>query len=257
MSVLKYLDTIIDEDPERFLKFISVSCDAIKFEDSCCNSCPLRTEEHTCIFKERTVVPPDSWDFWADDAPKSDKDRSKLYMRHQKIHITDILPAFKKKRAKVIEPTPIELPEIPEFVVEYVEAYANLLLILYDAVESVEEQFKYRFYTDDTLACMNQTLLNKLNNLAEARYMRYHVDYSKVFELFDVQCTRQYIKGTRQPLKESEVLCTIIPKDPEQCYAAYKFLTTTEDIEYYAERYNAEQFIKAYARGTFSGGYYS
>lgn len=247
MSVLKYLDTIIDKDPERFLKFISVSCEAIKFEDSCCNSCPLRTEEHTCIFKERTVVPPDSWDFWADDTPKTDKDRSKLYMRHQKIHITDILPAVKKKRAKVIEPTPIELPKIPEFVVEYVEAYANLLCILEDAVETIRENFYGVFSDDDSVARMNDQLQHKLNNLAEGRYMRYHVDYSKVFNLFDVHCHRQY-------LKESEVSCSIIPRDPKQCYEAYKFLTTTEDIEYYTERYNAERFIKAYARGAFNGG---
>lgn len=246
MSVLKGLDKIIDADPERFLKFISVGCDAIKFEDSCCNSCPLRTEDHTCIFEERTVVPPDAWDFYPDDTPKTDKDRSKLYMRRQKIHITDILPTFKKKRAKVIEPTPIELPKIPEFVVDYVEAYANLLCILEDAVESVIEQFKYRFCTDNTIACMTQALQNKLNNLAEGRSMRYHIDYSKVFELFDVQCIRQYAK-------ESEVLCSIIPIDPKRCHEAYTFLTTTEDIEYYTERYNAEQFIKAYVRGAFNG----
>lgn len=247
MSVLKYLDTIIDKDPERFLKFISVGCDAIKFEDSCCTSCPLRTEDHTCIFKERTVVPPDAWDFWADDAPKTDKDRSKLYMRHQKIHIVDILPAFKKKRAKVIEPTPIELPKIPEFVVDYVEAYANIFCILKDAAESVINQFKYSFCTDDTIECMNQTMQNKLTNLAKDRSIRYHVDYSKVFELFEVQCSRQYAK-------ESEVLCSIIPIDPKRCHEAYTFLTTTEDIEYYTERYNAERFIKAYARGAFNGG---
>lgn len=97
------------------------------------------------------------------------------------------------------------------------------------------------------------TLQNRLHNLAEGRYMRYHVDYSKVFKLFEVQC----IQRIRQDAKELDITCTIIPKDAEQCYEAYKFLTTTEDIEYYTERYNAERFIKAYAKGTFSGGYFS
>lgn len=249
MSILKYLDTIIDKDPERFLKFISVGCDAIRFEEPCCDSCPMRLDNSKCVFSELTVVKPMDWDFDPDDLPKTDKDRSKLYMRRERIHIADILPTFKKKHAKPIEPIPFKLPTIPEFVIAYVDDYTQLMGILIEAVKSVQEMYSGMFCTDDLILQMNQKLQDKLHNLAEGNRMRFHIDYSNTFKLFDVQYRRQEIK-------EYEVVCSVLPKDPKRCYEAYNFLTTTEDIEYYTEQYNTKQFIKAYAQGVLTGGDY-
>ena len=245
MSVLKGLDKIIDADPERFLKFISVGCDAIKFEDSCCNTCPLRSDNGVCIFAEKTVVTPDAWDFYVDDFPANDKERSKLFAQHYKIHITDILPLFKKKHSKTINPTPFKLPEIPDYVADYVDAYDKILMTVRGLIEPVYKEFEYQVCSDDTLAQMNQQLQTEIHKLVEDRRMRFHVDYSKIFKLFTLQFSRS-------ETSKSEVTCHIAPKDPKQCYKAYKFITTTEDIEYYTEKGNTRQFIKAFEHGLFN-----
>lgn len=245
MSVLKYLDMIIDKDPERFLKFISVSCDAIKFEDSCCRTCPMRTDTCECLLSEKTVVKPDAWDFYIDDFPATDKERSKLFAQHYKIHITDILPLFKKKHSKTINPTPFKLPEIPDYVAEYVDAYDKILMTVKELIKPVYKEFKGRICSDDTLAQMNQRLQTEIHKLVEDRRMRFHVDYSKIFKLFTLQFSRP-------ETSKSEVMCRIAPKDPEQCDKAYKFLTTTEDIEYYTEKGSTQQFINDFEHGLFN-----
>lgn len=245
MSVLKYLDTIIDADPERFLKFINVSCDAIKFEDSSCHTCPMRADNGVCIFAEKTVVPPDEWDFYIDDFPATDKERSKLFAKHYKIHIADILPLFKKKHPKTINPTPFKLPEIPDYVADYVDAYDKISMIVKELITPVRAEFEGRFCSDDTVAQMNQRLQSEIHKLIADRRMRFHVDYSKIFELFELQFSRQ-------ETNESVAICRIAPKDLKQCYKAYKFLTTTEDIEYYTEKGNTRQFIKAVECGLYN-----
>ena len=249
MSVLKGLDKIIDADPERFLKFISVGCDAIKFEDSCCTSCPMRTDTCECLLSEKTTVKPDAWTFWADDAPKSDKERSKLFTRYNKIHIVDILPVFKKKHAKPLNPTPFEFPKIPDYVIKYVETYNKLRNVIDEVVESVYKEFEGWINTEDTVARMNQRLQTEIHKLIEDRRERLHVDYSKMFDIFE-------LKFDRHEIRKSELLCHIIPKNLKHCYEAYVFLTTTEDIEYYTEKYDAQRFITDYRAGLLNPGNY-
>lgn len=226
MSVLKGLDKIIDVDPERFLKFISVGCDAIKFEDSTCRLCPMRTEAKTCIFQEKTLVEPECWDRWDLNAPKSDKDRSKLFSRTGKIHIKDVLNVYAEEDVPAIqEPEPFIEPVIPQFIQNYVNAFCAILA----AMQEISDDYLYRF--------MDSTLEAQLNAEINAKIK------SRCMEpCMDRFCIDCYYSN-------NSVLCAITPVDRDECDRVYKYLTTTEDIEPYLERSRPAKFLKEYRKG--------
>lgn len=225
MSVLKYLDKIIDADPERFLKFISNGCDYVRFEDSCCISCPMKDPDKGCIFAEKIPVVPEDWSFVMDEKPKSDKDRSKLFTRRHKIHISDVMTIFNDENAEAIkEPEPFIEPTIPSAIVNYINTYNEIRKTLNF---EVNRKYLYEYASDENLCKINEEV----------------TDIIKGLEFPDFFTARYY--------DEQHLLYKIMPVSWEQCRSVYKFLVTTEDIEPYLEKDSVRAFIKDYETGAF------
>ena len=229
MSVLKYLDKIIDADPERFLKFISNGCDYIRFEDSCCISCPMKDPNKGCIFAEKIPVVPEDWSFNMDETPKSEKDCSKLFTRRHKIHVSYVMNIFKDEDAEAIkEPEPFTEPVIPSSIANYIKTYNEIRKKL---KFEVNRKYLYVYNSDENLFEINEEVANIIRSL----------EFPNFF-------TAKYY---RDCIDKQHLLYKIMPVSWEQCSSTYKFLTTTEDIESYLERDSVHTFIKDYEDGAF------